>query len=231
MSKKTCLALVGPIASTSSWRSWLGLADESPEVALLVKAPFTGRPGGVQLGSPGAPSPLSPQERWPVMDAAQDAMRLEADEILASNAYRVPFGCLSTDSLLPAVLRRRSALHMERATLPQEAFLRILAACACVAQSQVDLLLMVHDVEGLAPGLYLLARSTMELGELLVALPGGELRRLEVAEVRHAAQLSACNQDIAGGNSFGRLSLQVLSVAMACYGMLPQYCSGQLAHT
>lgn len=46
----------------------------------------------------------------------------------------------------------------------------------------------------------------MELGELLVALPSAELRRLEVAELRHAAQLSACNQDIAGDNGFGCLS-------------------------
>ena len=123
------------MASTSSWRRWLGLEDESPEVAMLVKAPFTGSAGEVQLGGPGVPSALSPQ-RWPAMDAAQEAMHLLEDEINEiSMSSEVPSGCLSTDSLT-AVLRRRSVLRMERQTRPQEAFLRILAACACVAQRQ-----------------------------------------------------------------------------------------------
>lgn len=93
------------------------------------------------------------------------------------------------------------------------------ASCECAMEPQllragsrmkIHLLLMLHDVEGFQPGLYLLQRARDEmlpgfveppLMEVL-ALQGCTLWRLAAADVHHAAQLSACGQDIATKGSF-----------------------------
>ena len=136
-----------------------------------------------------------------------------------------------------AVESRRSALKLARDAppMPRAAFLAALRAlCACPLQlgsGEVHILLMVHSVEGLPPGLYLLARggdlaalqrfargSALEdlrgvvdaeadpgLRSSLEELADAGGRLLVVAapvDVREAAQLSACNQEIAGHGAF-----------------------------
>ncbi|CAL1125924.1 unnamed protein product [Cladocopium goreaui] len=226
-------------------RRILDVQDETPELALWVT---TGSEGSVpamawaeelmavyqqaHLKSLGDPSPLSATPgtiypAWPVMDAAQEALKLQREDLAlldgAGAEASQPRGrCLHHlgAQLLPSVLRRRSALGFVTEQYPQEEFVRMLSAsCECAMEPQllragsrmkIHLLLMLHDVEGFQPGLYLLQRARDEmlpgfveppLMEVL-ALQGCTLWRLAAADVHHAAQLSACGQDIATKGSF-----------------------------
>lgn len=136
------------------------------------------------------------------------------------------------------VLRRRSALRMVKGcpALPRAAWLGALrATCASPTfgskgTAGVHVLFMVHSVEGMHPGLYILVRDPDDVQQLrnysrgvgmadLRGFSDGDpelVRELEALEsegcfllavaapidVRGAAQLSACNQDVAGDGAF-----------------------------
>eukprot|EP00435_Cladocopium_sp_Y103_P037337 s2143_g9.t2 len=219
-------------------RRILDVEDETPELALWVttgserSVPAMGWGAeelmavyqqAAQLKSLGDPSPLSAPgtiyPAWPVMDAAQEALKLQledlADGALRAEASEPKARCLHHHlgaQLLPSVLRRRSALGFVTEQYPRETntfsdFRSFLWAWRSLMK--IHLLLMLHDVEGFQPGLYLLQRASdatllgfvPPLTEVL-ALQGCKLWRLAVADVHHAAQISACGQDIASRGSF-----------------------------
>eukprot|EP00434_Breviolum_minutum_P024228 symbB.v1.2.021393.t1/scaffold1840.1/size99223/7 len=155
-----------------------------------------------QFQSFGEVSPLSATPgtiypQWPVMDAAQDAIELLQEdlgmdanmddelEVKQVSKTRCLLGHLG-DRLLPSVLQRRSALSFvetERKQFPQEEFLMLLrASCECVMEIQVvkeerkiHLLIMLHDVEGFQPGLYVLLRGEGEKLRSYVEMPMTEV--------------------------------------------------------
>jgi SagB-type dehydrogenase family enzyme len=126
----------------------------------------------------------------------------------------------------PLFRSRRSAVAMDGVTsLSRAAWLAMLARtfprpgqvpfASLLGPARVHLLLFVHRVEGVEPGLYLLIRDPARREPIAAAIrPGfewsvvdsGELElplyRLELADTRQAAKLIACRQDIAADGAF-----------------------------
>lgn len=121
------------------------------------------------------------------------------------------------------IRRRRSAQHFNAnaAPLPLADFYRILAALLPNAKPpftawnwapQVHLLLFVHRIEGLEPGLYVMPREASVLNELKTACAKDyewlrvdapcALYRLTSSDVRQAAKTLSCHQGIASDSAF-----------------------------
>ncbi|CAJ1343080.1 unnamed protein product, partial [Effrenium voratum] len=185
---------------------------------------------GMGLGAP-SPA-LELDGPWPFMDAAQRAARvlqadLDAPRPMPRGLTSRLAPLFGSTSLRGAVLARRSVLRMARlaegpAPMPRGDFLKTLQALCSAPElravslvaPKVHVLLMLHAVQGFEPGLYLLLRA----GHEPMAMPDLDptARREEVpdlspcelwalaapADVRHAAQVSACGQELAGSGSF-----------------------------
>jgi SagB-type dehydrogenase family enzyme len=128
-----------------------------------------------------------------------------------------------------AVIRaRRSAVSFDRTqALPADDFWAILhgtlpaADCAPfdirLMAPRVHLLLFVHRVAGVAPGLYLLLRRSTALPELRAALSdafqwrtvraGWPLFLLQARDVTKEAEILSCHQEIAGHGAFAAAML------------------------
>jgi SagB-type dehydrogenase family enzyme len=121
------------------------------------------------------------------------------------------------------IRRRRSAQAMDGVTgISREAFLRILAATLPDQDrvpwrswpwgARLSLVLFVHRVEGLVPGLYALVRDPDALERLRAgcdahfaweqAAPDMPLYRLAEGDYSYAATQVSCTQDIAGQSAF-----------------------------
>jgi SagB-type dehydrogenase family enzyme len=149
--------------------------------------------------------------------------------------------------LLRTILhQRRSAVAMDgRGTLGRNAFYRILsrtvpapgqppgqlALAALPWPPQVHLVLTVHRIEGLAPGLYLLVRNPAHEEALRTALrgqfewahppgcpPGVVFYRLLAGDAQAAAQQLSCRQAIASDGCFSLGMLAVFAPALERFG-------------
>jgi nitroreductase len=124
------------------------------------------------------------------------------------------------------IRRRRSAVDMDGTTIATAAVVfRVLSRllprpavpCADVLpwRPRVHLLLFVHRVEGLAPGLYALPREAEAAAPLRASLrpgfvwvrppgcpPGLPLSLLEEGDARSVARLASCGQAIASDSAF-----------------------------
>ena len=172
--------------------------------------------------------------QWDVIDEVAEACLKERAEGIASTIERQ--GDPMLDETLPrhgtppdarAVIRgRRSAVAMDgRTSLSRETFFSMMARvmprsgaapwCALGPAVCVHLLLFVHRVDGVEPGLYFLARDADEMGSLREAMqaefewlapqgcPSGlPLRRLIKGDARRVATQVSCHQAIAGDGAF-----------------------------
>lgn len=172
---------------------------------------------------------LSPaHDAWPVIDEIHETCTKGADW---QDRAPPPPPCLPSPTLKTTPLsagqiirQRRSAQAMDgRSALPLSRFYTLLARTlpqqtlapwdVLPWAPQVDLLLFVHRVTGLEPGLYLLLRDPDHLAELQsLCDPGFAWQRpadcplplylLERGDVRAVAQGLSCGQDIASEGAF-----------------------------
>lgn len=157
-----------------------------------------------------------PMFRWPIIDEVALATR-RADECSLAPVVR------ALPPLQPAalILGRRSAQRFDAGHVMSAAgFARLLETLGADTEARVSLLLFVHRVEGLAPGLYLLPRGPWggRLADGLVPAGGApplrgaagllQLQVVEPVALRRAARSLHCHQDIAANAclAFGMLA-------------------------
>jgi len=211
---------------------------EEPDVALLIQTKPHGGPAGSTLAIPasfdsidpvGLPNALSSDHvEWELIDLVAHAARkprtegvYAADEPLAEPAPD-PRLLASDLPLRPILRQRRSAVALDGQTgMAHEDFFRLLRstmrfpARVLPWRPRVALLVFVHRVDGLAPGLYLLARDPAALERLRAAstrpytwtkAPGApdDLPLFELArgDYRQHAQALSCHQEIAADGAF-----------------------------
>ncbi|MFZ6048147.1 nitroreductase family protein [Pseudomonas sp. CR3202] len=167
----------------------------------------------------GTPNRLSREQRhWPELERIHGLCR--APRLLPAD-WRAPVAAASVDNpglpLRPLLHRRRSAQALDgrsgiqaelllawlRRLLPQHSPIPF----AGLGAAQVDLLLFVHRVQGMAPGLYWLARGAAPEAELAQGLRKDflwqraddelPLYRLLEGDARGLAGFLSCGQDIA----------------------------------
>jgi len=164
---------------------------------------------------------------WPEIDRVRAAAHKPRHRPAAAN---LPAGLpnpVAPGFDLPAAAlfrQRRSAVAFDGMTrMPTQAFFALLAALLPRANTppwnawprapEVHLALFVHRIDGLAPGLYLLLRDPAALPELQRALrpewlwekfgpPHLPLYLLLPKDLRQAAQLVSCHQEIAATSCF-----------------------------
>lgn len=221
---------------TDRAEDFIGVEAEEPEAIVAIHAPG---PGEVPMPPlewdewSGVPSLLDPRPmyQWPIIDEVAVATRggLPAGhpgEGRGPEAKPLDSGVGRNDvPELPAtqvILNRRSAQAFDgKSVMPAAAFRRILSALLPGGSPvwrmwdlppRVHPILMVHRVEGLAPGLYILPRSEAGLtglGEAMrrefhwtsadAALP---LYQLVAANAQRTARTVSCHQDIASHSAF-----------------------------
>lgn len=239
----------------------LGLnADQGPEfehaeaLVAVVPGPWS---GGTLTARPpvpahwlGQPNPLSRQHhRWPIIaEVAASVAAPAADDWEAP--VRPPTcagakGLRTADRHLDAaalIRRRRSAVAMDgRTTLSASAFFGLLSSLMPAADDpalrtvgaevEVSLILFVHRVEELTPGLYVLCRAPEHEPDLRNALradfvwerPSGcpatlPLFRLGAGDLREAARQISCAQDIAADGVFSLGMLARFEPVLAARG-------------
>ncbi|PRQ04209.1 Nitroreductase family protein [Enhygromyxa salina] len=227
-----------------------GPEPEHPDLALFVgprlpsHAPVV--PESLALGLSGVANRLSQShEPWPVIEHVAGACRrvgaVTFDEP-SPDALPEPPPSGSNAAAHHLFRTRRSAVAMDGVTgLSRASFLAMLSRTlarpghapfsSLLGRPRVHLLLFVHRVEGLEPGLYLLLRDPsvreavaasmhegfgwepVETGAL--ALP---LWCLERADTRQAAGLVSCHQSIAADGAFAVAMLAELGPALADHG-------------
>ena len=216
--------------------AWPELAEEHPELLCAVHPADTEAPRGLppaiiaafpEVPIAGSPNPLSGRAvNWEIIYEAAAATRkttdggLEAGPLPDRPFIDAPRPALSA----AAVIRRRrsaTAYHAGKG-IDREVFFGILdktlprRACAPfdlgAAKPSVDLLLFVHQVRGLEPGLYYLLRTTDDPAPM-AALASPDLPwtpactrlplyRLRSGDFRNTAAKVSCHQDIAGDGVF-----------------------------
>ena len=218
---------------------WLPGEAERPEALLFVhksseETVSRGVPAEIanafdDLHFSGEPNPLSEEHReWQVID---EVSRLAEKPVTAREEARhvdAPYLYKDVPALnaAEAIRKRRSAQAYDGKTpMPREVFFAILdrtiprPGCAPFDMGlrgpYIHLLLFVHRVEGLEPGIYFLLRHGGEIEELRkrskegflwerpVAVPKGlPLYLLEKGDLTSTAATLSCRQDIAGTGAF-----------------------------
>lgn len=228
---------------------------ERPDCLLAISPavssePVTGLPPGamLRLGElrwKGHPNRLSAEHvDWnlsPVTTATEKPPTEAPDQPFVS-----PFPPLEWESssvhLRRIIRQRRSAVAMDAHTgITRDAFYQILRKClpgpdqipftTLPWRPHVHLLLFVHRVQGLDPGLYFLVRDPAQLSALREALdrsfdwqrpeacPDGlELFRLVTGDARRVAAQVSCGQDIAGDGCFSLAMLAEFEAPLRRYG-------------
>ena len=195
-----------------------GVEHEEPEVILALLADAAEVPGGWQRWA-GRPSLLDarPLYEWPVIDAVAAATRGATPtapvpaSLTARRLYESAIGAVQV------ILKRRSAQAFDgRSEMPHAAFRQMLAAMLPGGSpvwdvwphaARVHPVLLVHRVEGVAPGLYAMPRSgaakpllqavfreTFSWQPADAELP---LFQLVAARAGKTARTLSCHQDIA----------------------------------
>ena len=191
----------------------------------------------------GSPAPLSPEHQaWPVIDDVSAATeQIEIAETVAEP--RAPWEpskegdhadeCPRSQAAARVLFhRRRSAVEMDaHSTLPKDVFFRMLSRTLASPLSalpwapRVHLALFVHRVDDMDPGIYFFgrhprardaARAAMRTELLWERTPPVDL--LVPADVRDAAKMICCHQDIAADGAFAVAMLAELEPAIAQYG-------------
>jgi SagB-type dehydrogenase family enzyme len=187
----------------------------------------------------GRPNRLSGRAaRWPIIDVAAAAARKVATPELPYAPVSRPMAFAPPDagSAAGVIRRRRSAMAYDpRQSITVTHFLAMLERtlprtgvppfAAAVIDPTVDLLLFVHRVAGLTPGLYWLQRTVSSPAAERPAWhaswawqpvrPDFPLWLLKAADVRHDAMELSCHQEIAGHSAFALAMLAPLKTMVA----------------
>jgi len=201
-------------------------------IELACQAPWQGHANSL--------SPSHVQD-WPVIEEVAAACSKPATAEAAPPAGSWP-AALPSPSDLPAaglIRQRRSAQAFDgMTTIPASAFFRMLDMTlprgdtppwnAWPWPPRIHLLLFVHRVEGLEPGLYLFLRNPegealarQEFSDDFEWLPVSacpahfRLFRLAAADARNAARTLSCHQDIAADSAFSLAMLAEYDAALA----------------
>jgi SagB-type dehydrogenase family enzyme len=197
----------------------------------------------------GTPNRLSSDHHpWPVIDQVAEATRkIEAPPLEFWESPRSPFsGAPVTDDSPPRLRRiiqqRRSAVALDgRSGITSDTFFQILSKVLALPgripfstlpwQPCVDLLLFVHRVQGVEPGLYLLLRDPARREILRGLMTAGfawtrpeacpaelPLYLLESGDARRVAQQTSCGQEIAGDGVFAAAMLADFSGPIQDWG-------------
>ena len=223
---------------------------EEPDVVLFVgpklptHAPSV--PDTLALALAGEPNRLSADHQaWPVLASVAHASRrigpvtLEhtantstpepespAEPALARRLFRARRSAVDFDGTTR--ISRATWLRMLSRTLPRPGHAPL---AALLGRPRVHLLLFVHRVDEVEPGLYLLLRDPGMRDEIAAKLHAGfewtaidtgplalSLWRLDLGDTRHAAALVSCRQDIASDGSFAVAMLAELEPALTEHG-------------
>ena len=210
-----CIAAVTP----GDIQSWLD-ADPARLVEAVSRAPWAGTANA-----------LSPSRvEWPIIDeVAQETRRVDVAPIVRNVAPALHSlrATISAKRARDIILQRRSAVAFDaRSSLPRRTFMSMLArTCPAGMPSpwdaidwppHVHLLLFVHRVEGLAPGMYAYLRDPAVLAEWKSAMrpeflwerisndpnDSNDLYFLLPFDVTWVANRVSCDQDIASDGFF-----------------------------
>jgi len=229
------------------------IAPDFPAPLPTDSKPLTAHGAGVLWQ--GRANTLSPEHsvEWPVIDAVAQATRRCASSPIKEDFSGFPaedelFGTPVRQGLLSAekaILGRRSAVAMDGSTaISRAAFFRMLARLipsherrgmpwdAIPWRPRIHLGLFVHRVDGLAPGLYALARDPDKVEILKRAMlsefcwqrvptcpPGLPLYLLQERDCRALAITVSCGQDIAGDGAFSLAMIADYRDSLATYGV------------
>ncbi len=234
-------------------RGGVGVAErEMPDLLCVVEStPMPGEPlaieamvaaavGGCWLGKANVLS-RHHAHRWPAIDQVCQATRKPRKEGSINPAIE-PVDLLPTTCPAKAanlIRQRRSAQSFDdRGSVRAPVLWRLLDATlprhrlppfdVCLETPRVHLLLFIHRVEGLSPGVYLFLRREGVAAELMALLradfqwapvaqcPGHFLLfRLFAGECRQTAKVLSCHQDIAGDSVLSLGMLAEFDTAMA----------------
>jgi SagB-type dehydrogenase family enzyme len=213
------------------------LGDAAPSeraLALCSKLEWSGRPNDLS----------SAQVDWDVIDAVEEAT-LKPRMAVGSEPLGVPRAPAWEPAREPISLRRivrqrRSAVALDRRTgMTRDAFFQTLRRTlvgdkrfvldALPWDPSIDLVLFVHRVEGVEPGLYVLLRDPRREQRLRAAtkrdfswrrIDEGDtsIFELRLGDVRSLARSVACNQDIAADGCFAVAMLADFRGALAHHG-------------
>ncbi len=245
-------AEVGSVLGTDRDTDFVGAEREHPDLMLLVQTqPHTPLSGvlaelllqaaatGDWLGTANALSP-GHSHHWPIIDQVAAACAKPRTEELCWQAPPLPaaFDSDCDASAATIIKQRRSAQALDSITsIPAQTLYRLLDLTlprgiapfdVITWRPRLHLLLFVHRVDGLAPGLYWFLRRARDESELRAnCSPEFEwtpvhdcpshfhLYRLATGDMRDAARILSCQQDIAADGAFS-------------LGMLAEY-AGSLA--
>ena len=214
--------------------------------------PMSANSGGVLWH--GRANALSPEHRveWPVIDQVAQATRRRETPPIQEDFSGFPsedalFGTPIRQGLLTAekaILGRRSAVAMDGSTaISRATFFRMLARLVPTHERRgmpwdaipwrpcIHIGLFVHRVDGLAPGLYALARDPDKV-EILRGVMGSEfcwqrvptcppglpLYLLQEGDCRALASTVSCGQEIAGDGAFSLAMLADYMDSLATHG-------------
>lgn len=213
---------------------WVGPMDAEPDCEALAECPgrWQGRANRLSRG----------QVHWPQIQLAERACLKPAIGPVprARTATWPPLEALERSvQAVTVITRRRSAVAFDaRTQIPSQGFFGLLDATlprgdcppwdALPWEAGLHLVLFVHRVRGLAPGLYLLARRQGVVAALRQSLAGYWLWQpipsapshlalylLQAGDVRATARTLACHQDIAADSAFSLGMLAEFDSALA----------------
>nr|MDP2192776.1 SagB/ThcOx family dehydrogenase [Rhodoferax sp.] len=228
------------------------IASDFPMPLATESKPLTAHGAGVLWQ--GRANALSPEHSiaWPVIDEIAQATRCCESSPIQEDFSGFPsedqlFGtpvCQGLLSAEKAILGRRSAVAMDSSTaISRAVFFRMLARLiptqgqrsmpwdAIPWRPRIHLGLFVHRVDGLAPGLYALARDPEKVETLKAVMgsefgwqrvphcpPGLPLYLLQEGDCRALASTVSCGQEIAGDGAFSLAMIADYRDSLATYG-------------
>jgi nitroreductase len=194
---------------------------------------------GARGGEPiGTPNVLSPEHHeWPVLADVEAATRSEGEPPLRPIPFPQPLPRAGGEASFREIARRRrSAVDMDGATsISRDDLYRMLRTVVpalsprvhALSAPRVHLLLFVHRVDGIDPGLALLVRdpedepalrASISLAEEWIRLPGAPedlpLFGIASGDARAIARACTCHQDIAADGAFAVAMLAPLERAL-----------------
>jgi nitroreductase len=228
------------------------IAPDFPATLPTDSKPMTAHGGGVLWQGGANALSLENSIEWPVIDAvAQATRRCESspiqEDFIGFPSEDALFGTPVREGLLSAekaILGRRSAVAMDGSTaISRAVFFRMLARLiptherrgmpwdAIPWRPRIHLGLFVHRVDGLAPGLYALARDPDKVETLKGVMgsefcwqrvpdcpPGLPLYLLQEGDCRALASTVSCGQDIAGDGAFSLAMIADYRDSLRTYG-------------